>query len=231
MEAKTRANKDGSGSQVARSAVWIALITALLAVGGCAWFAPPTDDGDREGFRSATISRCRIVLQITAETNVSLLETSIGELPTIASAGSVFDVSEVFLIDTEAVGVVSTYVAAEHRLAATWDDGDHRETHVELVLDDSATVVSSLTVEQTVTEDAGIYRLTRRWEFEAHDLPYVGGDLEQGAWFRVDGEETCDALSAAIYRRQASASGYTAVEQMSSLICNDRSFLEVYLQP
>ncbi len=231
MGTKAKANKDGLGVRVARCVVWIALIVALLAVGGCAWFSLPTGDGNREGFRPATISRCRVVLQITAETDVSLLETSIGDLPMLAPAGSVFDVSEVFLIDTKAVGVVSTYVATEHRLAATWEDGGHRETHLELVLDDSATVVSSLTVEQTVTEDAGVYRLTRRWEFEAHDLPYAGGDLEQGAWFRVDGEETCDALSSAIYSRQASASGYTAVEQMSSLVCNERSFLEVYLQP
>jgi len=214
MGTKAKANKDGLGVRVARCVVWIALIVALLAVGGCAWFSLPTGDGNREGFRPATISRCRVVLQITAETDVSLLETSIGDLPMLAPAGSVFDVSEVFLIDTEAVGVVSTYVATEHRLAATWEDGGHRETHLELVLD-----------------DAGVYRLTRRWEFEAHDLPYAGGDLEQGAWFRVDGEETCDALSSAIYSRQASASGYTAVEQMSSLVCNERSFLEVYLQP
>jgi len=215
----------------ARSAAWVAVFAILLMLlGGCLDLGPPVGgDDDTQGFRSATISRCRVVLQVSIETDIALSEASADGTPT--SMGHGIDISEVFYIDVDAAEVVAAYDEPERRFRATWDGGAYHGTSLELVLDDSGTAILSLTLAQTVAEEAGIYALTRQWEFDAEDLPYVGDDVEHGVWFRVNGEQTCGALSALSYRRDVTASGYTVVEQMSSVSCNERSLLEVYLLP
>ena len=202
----------------------------LLALAGCFAVEPPTGgDPDEGGFSSTTISRCWIVLHVVVETNVSWVDASM-EGPS-NPLGNGFDVSEVVWIDSTDAGVDASYDPAARRFTASWDHGSYDETNLDLVLNDSGTAVSSMAFEQTVGEDADLYRLVRRWEIEAQNLPYVGSSSGQGAWFRVHGERMCEALSSVFYWREATAAGYTVFEQMSSYACNDRSFLEVYVEP
>ena len=208
----------------------VAFAMLLLAMAGCFGLEPPTDeDRDEGGFSSATISRCRIVLHVVVESDVSWVEIPMDGASN--RLGSELDVSEIVWIDPATTGVDASYDPAARRFTASWDYGAYDETHLNLVLNDSGTAVSWMALEQTVSEDADLYRLKRRWEIEAHDLPYVGSDSEQGAWFRVHGEQMCEALSSVVYWREATAAGYTVLEQMSSHSCKDRSFLEVYLEP
>ena len=226
----TNSRRRALRAALGRGLQFAALPMLLLAIAGCFAIEPPADgDRDEGGFGRATISRCRIVLYVVVESDVSWVETPMDGASN--PFGSDADVSEIVWIDTADAGVHASYDPAARRFTASWDHGSYDETKLDLVLNDSGTAVSFVAFEQTVSEDAAFYRLTRRWEIEAHDLPYVGSDMEQGAWFRVHGEQMCEALSSASYWREATAAGYTVSERMSSYACNDRSFLEVYIEP